>query len=296
MINDLLNQNTNSINTQKNSTTTLIHYGQVIDVVDDLDARRIKVFIPGIDNAIDVESIPFAMPLASLITCTPKVGESVIILLSDPTRPYFERFYFFGPVISQYQKIQNDEFATALSTSLRKQLTPLQAISTIPSANGNFPVNDIDKFDLALLGRGNTDIQQKDNLLIFRCGIYDTNTPIKSNDINPAYIMLRSKPDTENNTTMTSASIVADIINLMSHKGTRIAGVKLTDDDIQKIIDNGFSLLRGEPLIDYLQKFVNIFINHIHRGTHEVLADSDELKKLLDFNYDSLINKNIKIN
>jgi hypothetical protein len=297
MVKDLFQQNTTNAS-QLNPLTQVIYTGEVIDVSDELDAFRIKVYVPGLDTGKNNDDIPLCIPINKLFVCLPKVGECVLVLLSDPTKPFSARYWLGnGPMISQYQKVKEDGYATAKSISDQRVLAPQKAISTIPSANGNFPVNDVDKYDLSIIGRGNTDVQLKDNKLIFRCGIYNEDNPIIANNTNPAYIMLRNIISTDDNKiSTTSTSIVSDQINLISHKSERITNIKLTDDDLQKIQDAGYSLMRGEEVIILLKKFIDAFNLHIHKHIHEVQTESEELKELLSYDFDKLINKYIKIN
>ncbi len=279
-------------NKNNKEITQSIYYGQVIDIDDSLDGLRIKVYIPGIDAGIDQSQLPYVMSLLpKMFLCVPKKGESVVVLLGDIKKPYSMR-YWIGPFISEYQKIGFDSFQSATSITDQALIKSGKGINTIPSANGVFPVNPDNINYLSIIGRNNSDLQFTDNTLILRAGYHQTTGITTLNTFNPSYLRLSLLKDDS----QSSASIVADQINLISHKGEKITKVIIGDEDVLNMSEKGYSLLRAELTIEFMKKFLSLFQNHVHKHTHEPPTDSEALKELLNFDFDKILNKYIKIN
>ena len=85
--------------------TFILKLGQVVDVNDETGGGRIKVKI-----AQDKTNGEYAFPLLPKpIQVKPKVGEGVIVLSSELNNPDSNRFYI-GPIISQPQYFEKDEY------------------------------------------------------------------------------------------------------------------------------------------------------------------------------------------
>lgn len=271
--------------------SNIFKYGVVVDVNDNLDGDRIKVYIKGCDpSTFTLDDIPYAFPLLPKTLYTkPKVGETVIIFTQDGTTDN-DRFWI-GPLISQPHKIGLDTITAQgfLSSGL---IGPDIAPSTDPDNVGVGVGND----DVALQGRGTTDIVVKPNEIRIRAG--KTLDMRKLNKENPTYI--QTKYDRTNNEG--SINIVSDYINLLSHKS--IDKFNLSDPtdlinskEYAKILEKAHQLPFGDVLVDFMNIFIKAFSTHVHAyaGLPPDL-NQIELKNLLAFQLDKILSKNIRIN
>lgn len=265
--------------------------GVVVDVNDEYDGDRVRVHIRGIDPVnFNVEDIPYAFPmLPKMIHIKPKIGEYVYCITQDGS--YNDTRQYIGPIISQPHKIEYDTI-TALSFLDAGITTPDVAPSTKPDNIGVQPGRD----DIAILGRGNTDVILKPSEVRIRAG--KTNDMITLNKENPSYIQV--KHDKTNNSG--SVNIVADNINLLSHKSADMFNLVdseslITKEEYQKILEKAHQLPYGDLLIDILKIIIKAITTHVH--AYNGLApdlNQAELKKLLEYNLEQILSKNVRIN
>jgi hypothetical protein len=271
--------------------SNIFKYGTVIDVKDEFDGDRVRVYIKGLDPVdFSIEDIPFAFPLLPKnLYIKPKVGESVFVFFQGESK--LDDRFFIGPIISQPHRLDNDSLTgqAFLSSGLIK---PDIAPSLKPENTGvQFENNDV-----GLQGRGSTDIVVKPNEIRIRAGkTLDMRT---FNIENPTYI--QTKFDTSENTG--HINIVSDYINLLSHKG--IDKFNLSDqndlinsEEYDKILKKAHQLPFGDILIDFMNIFVRAFATHVHAyaGLPPDL-NQIELKTLLEFQTDKILSKNVRIN
>jgi len=190
-----------------------------------------------------------------------------------------------------------------------KQAKP--APFTIPENRGVYP--DLDT--IAIQGRNNSDIIFKEKEVLIRAGQSDSTTGNgdipKFNSINPSFIqvkhdvVLTESDDTRNNQLGGVVNVVSNKINLLTHKNgsprfrLNDQDSMITDKEIQKIIKDAHPLVFGDNLVEFLKLFINAFINHVHPYPGmkpQDLSGSNDITKVLEFNLESLLSRNIKIN
>ena len=255
------------------SNKTIIKICQVIDVYDDTDGERIKVRLSPEDDRKSDDKIPYAMPLLpKLIHVKPKVGEFVLIVLTEIGNGHSVRYYI-GPIISQPQHMEKEDSlisATSLYPGALK--LPDVAPSTDADSHGALAKDE----DVALYGRKKNDIILTDNDVRIRCGNRLSGNENKGgivfNRTDPAYLLLRhtdNKNGEKDNEYRSTATIVADKINLIGNQSKELFRTNdkndlITNDEMQKIIDKAHELPYGDVLVDFLKIFVGAFAKHVH--------------------------------
>jgi hypothetical protein len=297
---------------KKRLETTIFYYGKVTSNDDELGANRIKVRIIGVDDSLFEDDLSYAFPmLQKFLHIVPKVGETVLVFIPDIKNPFIDRLYL-GPIISQPQNLykESDLFSSrsALSSGI-KQANP--SPNTIPENRGVYPPLD----SIAIQGRKNSDIILKENEIQIRAGQHDSEVVRgeipKFNKINPSYIQIKHdvvlSVDEANKTTKIGGAIniVSNKINLLTHENgsprfkLNDQNSMITDKEIQKIINDAHPLAFGDRLIDFLKVFINAFTNHVHPYPGmkpQDLSGANDIDKLLEYNLESILSKNIRIN
>ena len=112
----------------KNFRDDNFSYGVVVLTDDEYDGGRIKVRIKGIDDHIvNDNDLPYCFPrLPKFLSYTPLKGELVNIFFQKKDNKNAYR-YWEGPIISQLQKISNDQYLTAQSLLDSSLTSPEQA-------------------------------------------------------------------------------------------------------------------------------------------------------------------------
>ena len=138
-----------------NKRDVLIKICQVIDVYDETDGERIKVRLSPEDDRKSDDKIPYAFPLLpKLLHIKPKVGEFVLVILTEAGNGYSNRYYI-GPIISQPQFMEKEDFLiNAMSLYPGSYKGPDIAPSTNADSHGALVEND----DIAIYGRKKNDI------------------------------------------------------------------------------------------------------------------------------------------
>lgn len=283
---------------------SLISLGRVISNTDDADGGRLKVRIKGVDDQIDTSDLPFCLPmLPRFINIIPKVGETVLVFTFNSANK-FENRMWMGPIISQPQKLKNDPFYYS-STSLYDGgvVSPEEAPSTIPEANGVYPKKE----HIALQGRDNSDIIFKDNEIVIRAGKFEIDNNLKFNKENPSYIQLKNdvvlKEGEGNNPEErgTVVNMVGSQINLLSHKGSPRFVLNdqedlITDDELKNILERTHPLVYGDILVELLSLFKEFVASHVHSYPGNPPVQDKNIENLLNFNLERLLSQNIRIN
>lgn len=279
--------------------------GYVVDIFDETDGDKIKVRIVPYDNRNTDENIPYAYPLLpKFLNVKPKVGETVLVFCSNPKNEFAARYYV-GPVISQPQRMGNDQMlGTGLSQYPDSPIQPAIAPSTNSDSFGALAKED----DIAVYGRKKGDIIITDDSVRIRCGnrLNDAETKggILFNEFDPAYIHLRhtdKKRGDEGKEYRSTATIVADEINLISNKSnekfkTNNRQHLIRDEEMQTIINKAHQLPYGDVLVEFLQLFVNVFVNHVHDYPGNKPDQSTDVKELMAYKLDNILSKHVKIN
>lgn len=273
--------------------TRTIYYGEVMSIDDLTDGGRIKVKILGLDNKIkNTNDLPDCYPLMpKFFHIYPKVGEIVRVFIEDIKYPQRSRFWL-GSIISQPQKIEFDSFYTALSTTNMALTRPEEAPSKKPEADGVFPTKD----DVAILGRANTDIIQRDKQLELRAGKHTFDNILELNTKNPASLKL-SFDNIKENEYYSNTIISSDKIALISHSGNpQFKAVRVDSGERERIFNEGHPLARADVLVDALNLMRRAILNHIH-GYSGLPSDKNSIIKDLEaINFDAMIQENIVIN
>ena len=268
--------------------------------------------ITGIDDAISKSDLAYSFPMVQkFVHIVPKIGETVLVLVPDVKNPQIDRMYV-GPLISQPQMLKKDSelfsSKSALDSGLRE---PRPAPTTIPENKGVYPkVNEI-----AIQGRNNSDIIFKDTEVLMRAGQFDINTiegdiP-KFNKVDPSYIQIKHNTvlvkETENKAEERGGviNVVSNKINLLTHKNgsprfqLNDQDTNISEVELLKIIANAHPLVFGDMLIEYLKLQRAAFANHVHPYPGmkpQDLSGSTDIDKYLEFDLESVLSKNIKIN
>lgn len=307
------------------SSFQYLKYGEVVSITDNTGLGRIKVRIKGSltsggDDGVSDADLPYAIPMIQKhIQNNPKIGETVWVFVFDRSRQHIDRL-FIGPIISQQDKLYFDSGRTsALAGFSFGPLSPKMNVNTIPQLKGVFPNYE----DISIQGRFNTDITQKDNEIILRAGKFESSPkstqnpyPFQFNTKTQAYIQIKndvtiSAPNSETNDKGSVTNIVANKINLITHKeGSPRFNVTdqnglISDEELAKILDEAHQLPFGDVLIEYLKLLKEALFAHVHNGNGNPATDlaasgnkqalaifksrADDLEK-------SMLSKNIRIN
>lgn len=344
----LENENIKNNRAQKSVYETTKHdnifsIGKVISTIDTATGKpdsmgRIKVYIDSPanrggdmnavnlknpDGTINPDSLPWAMPMNSMVTTQPKVGETVFIFCFDKSKPFVDRIYF-GPIISEpqnlnYEPFGNDSPLKGLSIA---NINPNKSVYTIPEINGVFP----DPQDVSIQGRYNTDITQKHNEVVIRAGKFQSSSPSKESGGNPynfsfnsktqAFVQLKNdviivkETDTQSEERGSITNIVSSKINLLTHKnGTPTISLNpndlISDLDMEKILSEAHQLPFGDILLEYLRLLKEAIFYHVHNGSGNPSTDLSgsgncqaiaALKAQADDLEKRMLSKNIRIN
>ena len=317
------------------------YIGQVISLSDEDHGDRIKAIIPSdAYNYKPKKDIPYAFPLMpKMLHIKPKIGEAVIILIPNEDSTNEQRFYI-GPIISQPQKMEYDSYSSWSATKMLQGglLPPDNSIDNIPESAKVFPKDD----EIALMGRKDSEIILGDTDIRLRCGVRvtkdskvslngRTNSPSSYYDTNlltdssvrtaPAFVKLKyyespletmPKPGEVNPhvTTLSTATIVADKINLISQNGDGGFNLRgndeaITDEQMKSIIEKAHCLPYGDKLCEFLSDLIRILNNHVHPSNGAPILSTEPTKIVFDTKYngatksqleDKLLSKDIRIN
>jgi hypothetical protein len=251
---------------------------------DPFNAGRIKVRIRGVDDTVKANAdLPWSAPmLPKFLNISPKKGETVKVFLANRKNRTIDR-YFIGPVISQYQKLNNDPHFFTSRAGLPRGLAELaSAIYIDPESkieNTNWQVF-AKETDISLIGRGNQDIIIREGKfydeIILRVGKHRVNNVKKLNKKNPTYISMvqlqtgvGKKLISEDRT---HVNIVADQINLISHRGSlkgKPPAILNSDDAGKQILTENNKLhptIYGDLFWELLNRLEAYIRGHIHEG------------------------------
>lgn len=277
-----------------------IHFGIVRQLVTDRNDGSIRVFIDGLDELIKSDdNLPLCYPLLSrFIHAMPKVGEVVLVLMGMSLETYKEQKrgnrYWIGPVIENYEDIKdNNKAGPARPRNLTYDPINVNSRNNKNTEIDIFPIDDLNKDDITIIGRDNTDINQSTNKITLRAGKHKKDKPREPNNINPTYSVLELIDD-KNSYGLT----VGDEIYLISHKGRTKFKKVLTKNDIEDLRSNSQSMLYGELTVEYLKILTQAFLSHTHSHPQKEPIKEDvviSLETKLN-QIQELLAKNIKIN
>ena len=289
----------------KNKNYPNIYKARVVDNNDPEFAQRVKVAIEG-----QTPSTEWAFSLMpKVFSIVPQIGEMVLIITEEANEANSQRYYI-GPIIPQYNNLKRAEYH--ISTSMLKggvggELT----IKDIPTSQGAFAQEN----DVAIYGRGKSDIILGDNDLIIRCAarVEDDNPehgnpsdkPIAFNTSNPAYIKMNYVTNlSEEWNTQSNVVVVADNINLVSNEDADKYGKNIVtaDKDNRMISEADIDDLRnrlhevpyGDVLVELLDLMRSAILGHVHPYPGTV-AIGTMLPALIGYDINSINSQHIKI-
>jgi len=250
-----------------------VRYGYVVNNIDDTGADRIAVRLIPEDNStpynedLEVDAIPL---LPKMFRVIPKIGEGVFVFLATSNDGYSQRHYI-GPVVSQAHRMYYEpaqQGGDAYQRGGKKDFDVNPYINE--EAYGAYPSLD----DIAIVGRKNCDIIIKNDDIRIRAGVklvddYET-YKVSFNRQSPAYIKLKHHSDALDGDTKSTAAVVADKIMLLSNKSvepdvnTVDSDDLLTDEEMNKVIQDAYRLPYGEKLVKLLKTMINVFCTHTH--------------------------------
>jgi hypothetical protein len=310
-----------NFNTQGYYQIPIFWDAKVVSLDDPNSTGQIKVFISGIDNP-ELESnpnlldsdgrpiLPIALPLLPKhLNIYPKIGERVTVMVQKATLGNQSSFggtrYWIGPCISQPQKLDYEDFKSSQSMTPSGNISLDTSIKTKPSAEGVYPSKEY----ISIQGRDNTDLIFKKQEVLIRSGKFIPSRPKEFNGKDPGYIQIRylSKNDddvtTDSDNEGSSINIVSNYINLLSHKGIKSGKFVLTNNkdmitnkDQSYINSKTHPVPFGDILVNFLKLVQNFATQHIHPYPGMSPDPDDSLKKLKNFDLNSILNKYVRTN
>jgi hypothetical protein len=101
---------------------------------------------------------------------------------------------------------------------------------------------------------------------------------------------------------LSSITMLADVLVLLSRDTNSSKLTKnnydISTDDVDNIIKDGYSMLRAEPVIDLLQKIIQfLVVEHVHSyNGKEPINNIESARNLLQYDFNKLVNKGVKLN
>jgi hypothetical protein len=276
-----------------NNNSRVLYIGKVISIDDKMESMRIKVRIPEFDNNVLDTNLPYCYPLhGQIFRVFPKVGESVVLMLSDIKNPYNDRLWLF-PLIRTYQDKDQDNTIEGngfigLQGYFEKKLKSVTPFDANPNTGGILPSKD----DVAIIGRQNSDIILGDNKLILRTNYVDPDDNLKLNTKNPANLILNYNKDTKETTSI----LRADNVLLISHDGSPNFKTIMDEKEIEEAISKCHALPYGDVLVTILRLMAKAITQHIHPFPSEPPIKDQTIIDVRDYDYNSILSKRVKIN
>lgn len=289
-----------------NIDNTIVRTCEVISIEDECGGDRIKARLFPEDSNKTIEEIPYCTPLLPKhIHIKPKIGETVLVFLETQGSPNGNRFYI-GPLIAQDYDLEYDPYRYSSRSLLsgKQYVKPLHNPKNDPKNKGSQPNDN----DISIKGRVNEEISLKDNEILLRVGHKQKNKQrekrLHYNDKDYGFIQMRYKDyiDKKYNKDYNSLiNIVADRINLLSHDSTNyfeaISKEELVSDEVlDKIINEAHPLVYGDVLINYLKALIRIIREHTHPFNMLPPSFNQSDVDVLNTELDNFLSKTIKIN
>lgn len=250
---------------------------RVISTEDPYDTMEITVRLKSRGGSkYEFRCTPFIPMLTYMM---PKVGESVKIFVIDTeSEPGASgNSYWIGPNILQHQNLPQQ-------TWIGRNLSPQNGISSSPEGIGLFP----EKEDVAVFGRGSSDVIFKKDEVLLRAAKHDKDDFNRLNTKNPAYVQLRFNRD-KNETT---AAVVADKVALLSHLGKPAFKKHLDQKELERVFEQAHPVAFGDTVKELFRIVIDFCLTHRHKGSNTSTIDEIEVKDLLE----RLHSEHIKVN
>lgn len=199
-----------------NPTHKIFYWGRVVNITDEFESRRIKVYIPEIDSKLGdfenfklenknirnlsdssdslVKKLPECYPLIpAYFHYVPQIGERVLVFMDryhDTIKEgQQEKRYYLTVSTSQPQRIEFDPYDTTADSLETDGKTKLEnPISRIPTAKGAYPKKD----EVGLIGKKNSDVLLKDSEVILRAGKHEKKNPTVFNRRDIGFIQVKN--------------------------------------------------------------------------------------------------------
>lgn len=292
----------------------ILYEAQVVSVDDEFAGRRIKARMLA-DKCSD-EDLPWAFPLMpKMINVMPKVGEMVLLQCSK-IDPYSNRFYI-GPVISQYQCMQDEQFMNGRGTSDylfsdRTEDSAQESIDNYEITRGAFPKIG----SVGLIGREGEDITLNEGDVTIRAGAridvsddYDAlQGKVGFDRNNTAFIKLQKDDNCINvmhtkdhDATHSVCSIGADKIYLISRHEQNVDSALeeydpdtlIPEDKIQQLQDAMHEVPYGDILVECLKNIKTAIVNHTHPWADLPPYKAFGVDKVVDDDYEKILSPNV---
>lgn len=284
-----------------NNNNAIIKICRVVSVTDDMNGDRIKVRLNPEDSGKSEKDLPFVHPLLpKLFHVKPKVGECVLVFLTELNNNYSTRYYI-GPILSQPQFFEFDTYPNSLTLYSDSTFAPPEPITMHPESNGTFCKEN----EIGIYGRRKNDIILSENDVKIRCGsrLYNDTNGVNFNRNDSAYILLRhntdfTKIEDESVTPKSSATIVADKINLVTNYNRDFKTNPdnlISDKDMEALYESAHQLPYGDILVKFLENFVKTFVNHTHSYPGLPPCETFEFNYVKDYNLKQILNEDIRI-
>jgi hypothetical protein len=294
----------------------------------DRHAIRVRLIGSKYDNDTADSELANCFPiLPKHLNFVPEEGEMVLTFLFGEDEKQSDRFYM-GPFVSSEDKLDKDTMDSTASANLSTgTVGPGEDIDKNPLAAGIYE----EPKHVVIEGRKNTDIIQRNGEVLIRAGKFKLNKKKEFNAKNPGYIQLKfnqtfneeilddsnigtGEKKQEKPIEVTVANVVANKINLLTHNEkddygltSRVQGAKgaaqyISDEEMDKILNEAHPMVFGDKLLDYLRLFKAAFLNHVHNPAGEQPTDSGQelpLEKFInqaDELEKAMLSKNIRIN
>ena len=278
---------------------------EVLAIDDNKDGDRIKVRLsPEDDNKESIEQIDYAFPLMpKMLYVKPKVGEAVLILCAVANNGSSQRYYI-GPVISQLNHLQNDQYGTKDALSLYKgnEKTAPSPPSMNPDTQGAFPADD----DVAIMGRRDSDIVLKEDEIRLRCGVRKAKEgderEVLFNPTDPAYIKMKYHEANARDFKST-INVVADKVNILGNQSKEPFEITdrkdlITDSELDKILEKAHVLPYGDTLVEFLKLLSKAFLQHTHPFAMmpPYIGGVPEMMQVQTYDFDKMLSESVRIN
>lgn len=285
-----------------NNNENIIRIGYVVDTYDEYDGGRIKARLFPDDDGKSTEELPYAFPLLpKMVHVMPKKDEAVLIISPKLGDNAVQRYYL-GPIIHQPQFMGYDDFFASQSLMDSGNVANvLPALSRNTDAKGALCSTE----DISIKGRGDTDIIFKEKETLLRCGVRLTDrnnsTNILFNKTNPTYVKLKYHEDKLNDGTKSTATIVSEKINLISTNSRQYFNVQdnkelITDEVMNKIIEDAHVLPYGDTLVEFLELFIRAFSSHTHAYPGLPPIPNMDYTSLMQYDLNDILSESVRIN
>jgi hypothetical protein len=319
--------------TPGNQSQRLIYPAIVREVSDNAGYNRIKAEIvnlsnegriyAGKDKDASLEQMPICIPLLpEFMHVRPQIGETVLLLLENPSDPTSAR-YWIGPVINQQTKLEFQSFASAQAIYNKASLNGNQIGGSPSTRNDNDAGTLFAKQDeIAFQGRKNSDLVLGNNQVKLRTGIFQNLLDFKENTDYPCQIELKivEQPiatsgvrlaDAELNATFepfSQQNIKASNINLISPEGkfrklssaTAELAYNPRLNDFGEEAKTLHPAVLGDELVNILYLIISYMFTHIHTPQSPALANNFafELQKFRNKNFLSaqILSNHVRLN